>query len=137
MHVDVDPGYSDQVWIKDSRFENVSKAVVQISNEKNPSTEIGVENAVCANVPVFARFRESGRTQNAVAPVYRVVHFNFGIVVTNDSIGRFDTLVSTEPLRALPEPLPPAMPALQSDGTVSAAGILTLDPKAIDIGEMT
>jgi sugar lactone lactonase YvrE len=110
--IDIDPQYSDQVWVKDSRFENVSKAVVQISNEKNPSTEIGFENAVCANAPVFARFRESGRTQAAPATTYRVAHFNFGVVVTGDSIGRFDTLVSAEPLRTLPEPLPPALPAL-------------------------
>src|SRR6185436_11361649 len=32
--------------------------------------------------------------------------------VTNDSIGRFDAFVETEPLRALPAPLPPALPAL-------------------------
>ena len=110
--VDVDPQYSDQVWIKDSRFENVSKAVIQISNEQNPSTQIGVENAVCANVPVFARFRESGKTQKAPAPIYRVGHFNYGIVVTSDSVGRFETLVSAEPLSVLPAPLPAALPAL-------------------------
>ena len=46
--------------------------------------------------------------------------------------------VDSGPLAPQPAPqLAPAMPALQSDGTVSAAGILTLDPKAIDIGEMT
>ena len=110
--VDVDPQYSDQVWLKDSRFEDVSKAVVVISNEKNPETQIGIENAVCSNVPVLARFRESGRTQAAPSPIYRIAHFNYGIVVSGDSIGRFDTLVGTEPLHALPAPLPPALPAL-------------------------
>ena len=33
--IDIDPWYSDQLWVKDSRFENVSRAVVVISNEKN------------------------------------------------------------------------------------------------------
>jgi sugar lactone lactonase YvrE len=110
--IDIDAGYSDQVWVKDSRFEHVSRTVVQISNEKNPSTEIGFENAVCVNVPVFARFRESGRTQTGPAPIYRVSRFNYGIFVTNDSVGRFDTLFSAEPLRAAPAAPPPAMPAL-------------------------
>ena len=110
--VDVDPQYSDQVVLKDSRFEDVSKAIVVIGNEKNPETQIAIENAVCANVPVFVRFRESGRTQTAPSPIYRIGHFNYGIFVTNDSIGRFDTAVGTEPLRALPDPLPPALPAL-------------------------
>ncbi len=112
--IDIDPGYSDQVWVKDSRFENVSKAAIQIGNEKNPSTAIGFENTVCAGVPVFARFRESGRTQAAPAPIYRVARFNYGIVVADDSIGRFDTLVDMKPLGALSDtarvamrPLPP------------------------------
>jgi sugar lactone lactonase YvrE len=110
--IDIDPQYSDQVWVKDSRFENVSKAVIQISNEQNPSTAIGFENAECANVPVFARFRESGRTQAGPAPVYRVANYNYGLFVTNDSIGRFDSSFSAAPLRALPAALPPAMPPL-------------------------
>ena len=58
-----------------------------------------------ANVPVFARFRESGRRQAAPAAIYRVAHFNYGIVVTGDTVGRLDTLVSTEPLHALPAAL--------------------------------
>ena len=49
--IDIDPHYSDQLWVKDSRFEDVSKAVVVISNENNATTQVGFENAVCANVP--------------------------------------------------------------------------------------
>ena len=60
--IDIDPHYSDQLWVKDSRFENISRAAVVISNEQNATTQVGFENAVCANVPVFARFRESGKT---------------------------------------------------------------------------
>ena len=37
-------------------------AAVIISNEKNVYTQIGFENAVAAKTPVFARFRESGKT---------------------------------------------------------------------------
>ena len=110
--VEIDPRYSDQVWIEDSRFEDVSTAIVHVSNEKSPDTQIGIENAVCSNAPVFVRFRESGKTQAAPAPIYRIAHFTYGIVVENDSIGRFDTLVRTEPLRALPPTAPPALPPL-------------------------
>jgi hypothetical protein len=59
--VEIDPEYYDQLWVKDCRFENISGPAVIISNEKSPLVEIGVENAVLQNVPVFARFRESGR----------------------------------------------------------------------------
>ena len=54
--IDIDPHYSDELWVKDCRFEQVSKAAVIISNESSPLTEIGFENAVLNNVPTFARF---------------------------------------------------------------------------------
>src|SRR6476661_4165323 len=60
--IDIDAHYYDQLWAKDCRFENISRAAVVISNETSRLNEIGFENAVLANVPVFARFRESGKT---------------------------------------------------------------------------
>ena len=111
--IDIDPHYSDQLWVKDSRFENVSRAAVVISNEKNPSTEIGFENAVCSNVPVFARFRESGKTQAGAGAVYRVSRFNHGLFIPGEGMmGRLDTRFEAAALDALPTPLPPAIRAL-------------------------
>jgi hypothetical protein len=63
--VEINPQYSDQVWIRDSRFEDVSTALVHVSNEKNPETQIGIENAVCSNVPVSrASARAAGRRRH-------------------------------------------------------------------------
>lgn len=111
--IDIDPHYSDQLWVKDSRFENVSHAVVVISNEKNPSTEIGFDGAVCSNVPVFARFRESGKTQAGAGAVYRVNRFNYGLFVPGlGRMGHLDTRYDAAALDALPAPPPPAIRAL-------------------------
>ncbi len=111
--IDIDPSYSDQLWVKDSRFENVGRAVVVISNEKNATTQIGFENAVCAGVPVFARFRDSGRTEAGAGAVYRVATFNYGLVIPGEGMtGHLDTLYQAEPLTALPAPLPAAIRAL-------------------------
>lgn len=108
--IDIDPHYSDQLWVKDGRFENISRAVVVIGNEKNPMTQIGFENAMCANVPLFARFRESSNTQAGTGAVYRVKNFNYGLVVPGvGATGRLDTLYTAEPMQALPPPLPPAI----------------------------
>jgi sugar lactone lactonase YvrE len=108
--IEIDRDYSDQLWVKDSRFENVSRAAVVVSNERNALTQIGVENAVCANVPVFARFRESGRTEAGAGPAYRVTAFNHGLVVpASGGTGRLDTTYRTETLTALPPPPPPAI----------------------------
>ena len=73
--IDIDPHYYDQLWVKDSRFENISGSAVIISNEKSPLTEIGFENAVLKNVPVFALFRESGKKVAGKGPIYRVGEF--------------------------------------------------------------
>jgi sugar lactone lactonase YvrE len=108
--IEINPHYSDQLWVKDSRFENVSRAAVLISNEKNPKTEIGFENAVCSNVPVFALFRESGRTQAGAGRIYQVKNFNYGLIVPGlGTMGEMDTMYSAAPLSALPAPLPPAI----------------------------
>lgn len=111
--IDIDAHYSDQLWVKEGRFENISAAVVVISNEKSPLTEIGFENAVLNNVPTFAFFRESGRKVAGKGPAYRVGNFNYGLIVPGPgmtgSIGmRYDAL----PLSSLPAPLPAAIPAL-------------------------
>ena len=42
--VSIDPHYSDQLWIKDSRFENISGPAVVISNDASRMTEINFEN---------------------------------------------------------------------------------------------
>jgi hypothetical protein len=111
--IDIDPTYSDQLWVKDSRFEHVSKAVVVISNEKNATTEIGFAQAICADVPVFARFRESGKTQAGAGAIYEVRNFSYGLFVPSLGVlGHLDTRFDAAPLTAMPAPLPPAIRAL-------------------------
>ena len=111
--IEIDRGYSDQLWVKDSRFENVSRAAIVISNEKNALTQIGVENAVCSNVPVFARFRDSGRAEAGAGPQYRVAAFNYGLFIPpSGGTGRLDTIYRAEKLAQLPAPPPPAIRAL-------------------------
>jgi len=108
--IEIDDQYSDQLWIQDSRFERVSRAAILISNERNAQTQVGVQNALCTNVPVFARWRDSGRTQTAPATTYRVQAFNYGLFVPSDgTTGRLDTRFVADRIGALPAPLPPAI----------------------------
>ena len=111
--IDIDPHYYDQLWVKDSRFENVSRAAVVISNEKSHLTEIGFENAVAKDVPVFALFRESGRKVAGKGPVYRVRSFNYGLILPGlGAPGVLDERYDAVALSALPAALPPAIPPL-------------------------
>jgi len=110
---DIDPQYSDQLWVKDCRFENISSAVVVVSNEKSPLTEIGFENAVLKDVPVFAQFRESGKKVAGKGPMYRVRNFNFGLLLPGEGMtGSIGMIYDAAPLSSIPAPLPPAIPAL-------------------------
>jgi hypothetical protein len=111
--IDIDAGYPDQLWVKDSRFENVSGAGVIISDEKSPLTEIGFENAVLNKVPVFALFRESGNKVTGKGPVYRVANFNYGLIVPGEGVtGKMGTLYNAQPLNTLPAGLAAAIRSL-------------------------
>jgi len=111
--IDIDRGYGDSLWGKDVRFENVSKAGVVISNEKNVFTQIGFENAIAANSPVFARFRDSGQAVNGKGNVYKVTSFSYGLdVPALGQMGAYGTQAEVEALPAMPAPRAPAIRAL-------------------------
>ncbi|HST92213.1 MAG TPA: glycoside hydrolase family 55 protein, partial [Brevundimonas sp.] len=85
--IEIDRGYSDSLWGKNIRFENVSRAGVIISNEDRVFTQIGFEAAVASNTPVFARFRDSGRTVAGKGRSYEVASFSYGLHLPGQ--GRF------------------------------------------------
>jgi sugar lactone lactonase YvrE len=75
----IDPGFPDELWVKDGRMENISGPAVMISAETSVRTEINMENVVCRGVPVFAMLRDSGRKMAAPAPIYEVKTFSHGL----------------------------------------------------------
>jgi hypothetical protein len=111
--IDIDPHYSDQLWVKECRFQNLSGPAVIISNENSPLTEIGIEDAVVQNVPVFALLRESGKKVAGKGPIYRVRAFNYGLIVPGEGVpGEIGMVYDAAPLTTMPEPPPPAIPPL-------------------------
>ena len=77
----IDPHYSDQLWVKDARFENISGPAILIGNENSRMTQINLEGIVCRQVPVFARFRESGRQFAGVGEIYQVKVLSHGLTL--------------------------------------------------------
>jgi len=111
--VEIDPHYYDQLWLKDCRFENLSGSAVIVSNEKTPLNEIGFQNAILRNVPVFALFRESGKKVEGKGLIYRVANFNFGLILPGEGrTGTIGTIYEAAPLTAMPAPMAPGLPAL-------------------------
>lgn len=99
----IDAGYSDQLWVSESRFENVSGPAVMISNEKSRLTQINVEASVCRGVPVFARFRESGKELAGAGAQYEVKTLLHGLsLAAPDAVGVMKTEYRTAALASWP-----------------------------------
>nr|WP_295105897.1 glycosyl hydrolase family 28-related protein [uncultured Caulobacter sp.] len=110
--VEIDRGYGDWLWGRDVRFENVSKAGVVISNERNVYTQVGFENASAINTPVFARFRDSGKTTSGKGKAYRIAAFNHGLTVPGlGQTGDYKTTFEAEAV-STPKSAKPAIRAL-------------------------
>ncbi len=111
--IEIDRGYGDWLWGKDVRFENVAKAGVIISNEGNAYTQVGFDNAVAVGTPVFAQFRDSGRSVPGPAARYRVREFTYGLTVPAvGTTGTFATRMDAAPLPAAPRRAEAAIRAL-------------------------
>jgi hypothetical protein len=115
--IEIDRGYSDSLWGKNVRFENVSKAAVIISSEDNVFTQVGFDNAVASNTPVFARFRDSGKTVPGKGRAYRVASFTYGLTLPGQGqVGVYKTQADIAALPALPAAPTPAIRALPPVG---------------------
>ncbi len=104
--IDIDPGYSDESWVKDCMFEKIFGQAVLISNERSPLTEVGFENDVFQDTPTLALLRESGRRISGKGAIYRVNEFNYGLIVPAEGVmgaigERYDASALSSPPAAL------------------------------------
>jgi sugar lactone lactonase YvrE len=107
--VDIDEGYSDELWITRCRFEHVLRAAVVISEEDSPLTQIGISDSVFSDAPTVARHRNNTETVVGNGAVYLVKGFNHGLVVGGDRSNIVQGRSLITELSAMPAPLPPAI----------------------------
>ena len=104
--ISVDAKYSDELWVKDARLENISGPAVIVSNEYSPRTEINMENVICRSVPVFVLFRESGKQLAGPHEMYAVKTFSHGLHF--DDIAAIPVpkdILDAAPVSTLPPPV--------------------------------
>ncbi len=102
--IEIDRGYSDSLWGKQVRFERVSRAAVLISEENSAFTQIGFDDAIAVDTPVFARFRDSGKTVDGKGARYRVADFSHGLKLGGlGTIGATATDVTMTTLGRVPK----------------------------------
>jgi sugar lactone lactonase YvrE len=101
--IDIDPQYYEELWVKNSRFENITGPAITISNEQNPRTEINLENIACRHVPVFALLRTSGEKTAGPAGDYVVKTYTHGLILPAPGLsGEIRTSFDAHPVQALP-----------------------------------
>ncbi|ADG10334.1 gluconolaconase [Caulobacter segnis] len=124
--IEIDRGYSDSLWGKNVRFENVSKAAVVISAENSVFTQVGFDNATATNTPVFARFRDSGKTVAGKGRDYRVGSFTYGLTLSGlGQMGEYKTVADITPLTAKKAATPAlrALPSMAEWTNVKSLGV--------------
>jgi len=106
------PGKPDQLWVSDAVLENVSGPAFAISHEDNARTQVNFENLVCRDVPVLARFENSGVSTPGAGLRYIVERFSRGLHLENLGADReIKTTVVTRALATMPAAVPSDMPA--------------------------
>jgi len=104
--VSIVPDKPDELWLSDARFENVTGPAMIISNENNARTQINVRHIVCRDVPVLAKFRETGKTIAGIASAYVVEQFSHGLHITGlGTDRRIKTTLEAYKVAVLPSPV--------------------------------
>ena len=116
--ISIDAGYPDELWVENSRFEDISGPAITISDESNARTEINVEHASCHNVKTFAHFRQSERNVAGPAENYEVNSFMHGLDIRGPGdVGSIRTSFNAHPLSVLPPFGADAIPSLPPANT--------------------
>jgi sugar lactone lactonase YvrE len=113
--VDIEPNAIEELWIENSRFEEISGPAIVVSRERSRLTEINIRNVLCDRVPVFVKLRESGTTFNGKGALYKVTSFTHGLVFdTPASTGSFDSRYTADTVTTLSSTDAPALTPLPS-----------------------
>lgn len=111
--ISIDPDYHEELWVENTRFENIAGPAIVISDEKNPRTEISVERVTCHDTKVFALLRESGRIFAGPGENYEVASFSHGLSLSGSGdLGAIRSTFDAHRLTDLPSFGPPAIPPL-------------------------
>ena len=125
--IEIEPNYSEELWVRDVRFENISGPAITIGNEQNFRTEINLESIACDRVPTFALLRESGKQMQAPGPQYIVKSFSHGLTFSSPGAqGEIKTTFDASTTSALPAFGPSAIrnaPAIDTWVNVHTLGV--------------
>jgi len=109
----VPPDRAEELFIRDSRFEDISGPALVISDEHNARPQFNLVDVVAVRTPVLAAFRGSGRKIAGPSPAYLVNSFTHGNHLADlGATPKVDTTHDLRPLAAVPPLVPTEIPAL-------------------------
>lgn len=109
----VNPDRAEELFLTDSRFENISGPAIVISDEYNSRPQFNLKNIVCINVPVLAAFRTSGKQIKVADKKYRVNDFSHGLQIADlGYTPELKTVYDITPIDKIPEPVKSDIPEL-------------------------
>jgi sugar lactone lactonase YvrE len=109
----VRPDRAEELWMTDSRMEDISGPAIIISDEYNARLQINLKDVVCERAPVLAAFRQSGRQIMGPSSIYQVKDFCHGLQI--EDLGYIPEIKTTSdliPLDEAPDPALSDIPAL-------------------------
>ena len=109
----VNPNRAEELFLTDSRFENISGPAIVISDEYNARPQFNLKNVVCKNVPVLASFRESKKEIKVPDNIYEITDFSHGLQISDlGAVPEIKTVYHINPLGKMPDPVKSDIPAL-------------------------
>lgn len=112
----VEDDYWEKLYVEDSILENIYETALEISCENNSFSQYNLRNVTCAETPVLARFKQSGKVIEVEASSYIVKALVHGLQI--DDLGtseQLKTTVEMEPItRESIQPVPSNIPELPS-----------------------
>ena len=116
--IEIEPAYSDKIYMEDCLFDNVSDAAIIVSNENNHTNQLSLLNIVCRKVPTLVKYRKSGTVTPGKGAIYSVKRFTHGLHMEDMAAEpETNTLADIEELKSLPAPFANDIPALPNVST--------------------
>ncbi len=101
--IETNAGFFEKLYMEDCQLSNIIGSAIIIHNESNAFTQINLRNIDCIEVPVLARFPESGKAINGTGKIYKVKTFTHGNCIADlGARPEIKTMVETEELTVFP-----------------------------------
>lgn len=126
--IELQPDRSDKIYLEDCYFENLTDCAILESREQFSPNQLSVKNATGASVPIFARFRDSGKSFTTPGKHFLVKEMTAGLHMDDmTALPEFRTCCEMEALKktpVLPSTDIPSLPPVAEWANVKDLGVV-------------